>query len=314
MRLVFCGSGEVAAPSLAALHAAGHDIAAVYTQPPRKAGRGGKLRRTPIAELAAELGLPAVEAENINRDGHPEAIAGSGAAMVAVVDFGQIISRKVRQATPLGSVCMHVSLLPELRGAAPINWAIIRGLKRTGVTTFQVVREIDAGPIYLQESLDIGPEETAEELRGRLSALGGSLLIRTVEGLAAGAMEAREQDHFLATMAPKLEKTDGRLDFTQGAAAIANRIRGTWPWPGVHADFIHAGGKPVRVILARARAHPGSSVTEPGTLSTQLHINTHDGAIEVLELQVAGKRLMGWRDFVNGYRAAAGDRFVPAAD
>jgi methionyl-tRNA formyltransferase len=232
--------------------------------------------------------------------------------MLAVVDFGQIISRQVRQTTPLGAVCMHVSLLPELRGAAPVNWAIIRGLARTGVTTFRVVREIDAGPIFLQEALEIGPEETAEELRGRLAVLGGALLVRTTEGLAAaGTLEAYEQDHAAATMAPKLEKADGRLDFAQSAATLANRIRGTWPWPGAHADFIHAGGsKSVRVILARARAHAGGGGATPGTLGPDLRINTADGAIELLELQVAGKRLMTWRDFVNGYRAAAGDRFA----
>ena len=316
MRIVFLGSGEVAVPSLEALHAAGHDIPAVYTQPPRRAGRGGKVRATPVEQAAGRLGLRIAQVENINRDGHPEAIRALGADLVAVIDFGQILGRGVREAAPLGTICMHASLLPELRGAAPINWAILRGMSRTGVTTFQVVRQIDAGVIYLQEALDIGAEETADELRDRLAGLGAQVMFRTVSGLAAGTLAGREQDHAAATMAPKLEKADGRLDFSDSALAIANRIRGTWSWPGAHADFIHAGARPVRVILARARALMAGEVTPApaGTLADDLRMNTHDGWVELLELKVAGKRLMGWRDFVNGYRAAPGDRFVRPAE
>jgi len=312
MRIVFCGSGEVGAVALEALCAAGADIRLVLTQPPRKAGRGGKLAPTPVAKREDDLRIATWPCEDINTDDGAAMIAAARPELIVVVDFGQKIGEPVRQLAAHGAINMHASLLPALRGAAPINWAIIRGMTETGVTTFRLVDKMDAGPILLQEPVAIEPTETAEDLRERLAAAGGELVVRTIDGLAAGTITDTPQDEQAVSHAPKLTKQDGAIDFAAGGVETVNRIRGTWPWPGGHADFIGQGRKPVRVIFAGARAmltgEPNSA--EPGTVAADLTINVADGAVEILQLKVAGKRLMGWRDFVNGYRVAEGDRFV----
>jgi len=312
MRIVFCGSGEVATATLEALCAAGHEIAMVVTQPPRKAGRGGEMQPTPVAHCVAALGIEAQPCEDINDAAWVQRIAAAQPELIAVVDFGQKVGESVRRLAGLGAINMHASLLPALRGAAPINWAIIRGMTETGVTTFRLADKMDAGPILLQEPVAGEPTETAEELRERLAAAGAQLVLRTVDGLAAGTITETAQDEQAATRARKLTKQDGEIDFAAGAIAVVNRIRGTWPWPGAHADFVGGGHKPVRVIFARANAMltGDANPARPGTLADDLTINVPDGAVEIVELKVAGKRLMGWRDFVNGYRVAAGDRFV----
>lgn len=317
MRIVFCGSGDVAVPSLAALCQAGHEIVAVLTQPPRKAGRGGKLTPTPTQKWAENEGLCLVTCPDINSPDMLKLLADARPAVLAVVDFGQKVGTEARALACHGAVNMHASLLPKLRGAAPINWAILRGHSQTGVTTFKLVDRMDAGPILLQRSTGIGLDETAEELRVRLAKLGAELMAETVAGLEAGSLTPRVQDDAAATRAPKLRKQDGWLDFRQSGLAIANRVRGAWPWPGGAADFVRRGKPPVRVLMARARAQLTAepNLAEPGTIADDLTVNVHDGAVEVMELKVAGKRLMMWKDFVNGYRVAPGDRFeAPGGD
>ncbi len=314
MRMVFYGSGDVAVPCLQALHEAGHEIPMVVSQPPRQAGRGGKVRATPLDAHARGLGLRVEQVANVNVPEHLAAVGALAPSLLAVVDFGQKIGQALRDLAPHGAVNMHASLLPALRGAAPVNWAIIHGLTTTGVTTFELVDRMDAGPILLQESVAIDPEATAEELRAQLAGAGAELMVRTAAGLEAGTIEPHEQDPAKATLAPKLSKADGVLDFSASSLELANRIRGTWPWPGATADFIHEGRPPVRVILARARAlitgepEPG----EPGVFDRELRLHVGGGRLEILELKVAGKRLMAWRDFVNGYRVEPGDRLVGA--
>lgn len=316
MRIVFCGCGDVAAPCLEALQAGGHEVAAVYTQPPRRAGRGSHLRATVCDNLAHELGLVVVQADDINSPEHVAGIRRLRPELIVVVDFGQKVGAAVRDLAPLGAINLHASLLPQLRGAAPVNWAILHGLTRTGVTTFRLVDRMDAGPILLQEALDIEPEETAEELRARLAALGARLLLRTAEELAAGQIAPAEQDESQATKAPKLSKADGRIDFAAPALDVVNRIRGAWPWPGAFADFIHADRPPARVIFARARAllTGEPDPLPPGVVGDDQAVGSGGGRVQILELKVAGKRLMNWRDFINGYRVASGDRFVPAEE
>ena len=312
MRIVFCGSGEVAVLTLEALHESPHQIAAVITQPPHKAGRGGALKPTPIQGLCGSLGLSVVQCPDINEAGQVAAIGRLAPQVIVVVDFGQMVRRQVRETPQYGAVNIHASLLPELRGAAPVNWAIIRGFKRTGVTVFTIADALDAGDILLSESVAIGPEETAAELRARLARLGADLVLRTLAGLEAGTLKPRPQAPERATPAPKLTKADGVIDFSQDARAIVCRILGTWPWPGARPDFHHADRPGVRVIFARARqASTGrQNPATGGTIAEDLRINVADGRVEMLELKVAGKRLMGWKDFVNGYRVRPGDRFV----
>lgn len=310
-KIVFCGSGDVAVPILRALHGAGVQIAAVYTQPPRPAGRGGKMRPTPVDVAAVELGLAPIQAGRINDARHVDEIARLRPELMVVVDFGQKISRELCDLPPRGAINVHLSLLPKLRGAAPVNWAIIRGHEQTGATIFELVERMDAGPIYASRATDIRPDETAEQLHDRLALLGADLLLEILPDLLAGRLAPRAQDEAEATIAPKLAKSDGHIDFAEPAERIVRQIHGLWPWPGARARFVGAQRKPADVLIARAEAcqPEGSAEDPPGTLAADGSIATGQGRIKFVQLKVAGKRLMDWSDFVNGYRAAAGDRF-----
>ncbi len=310
MRIVFCGSGSLAVPSLRAVLSARHELPCVVTQPSRPAGRGGKHRSTLVADTARELNLPLLECPDINSNEGVEAIRAAQPDIICVVDFGQMIRRQVRQLGRLGAFNLHGSLLPALRGAAPVNWAIIRGHERTGVTTFELVDEMDAGPIYLQAETKISPDETAEALRARIAEIGARVVCETIDLLATGRAEPREQDHSQATLAPRLKKADGAINFTAAAVEIRNRIHGTWPWPGAGAVFQRSSGRAIPVALATAAVEPAAAHGEPGTLDDELLVATGSGRLRIVRLRPAGKRLMAWPDFVNGYRAAAGDRFT----
>ena len=307
MRIAYFGSGTFSVPSLRAVLNTDHEVVGVYTQPARRAGRGGHVTPTPVARAARQAGRDVIECAEINSE---EAVAGLrrlALDVICVVDFGQLIGRSVMGTARLGAVNLHGSLLPALRGAAPVNWALIRGLERTGVTTFRIVEAMDAGPIYLQATTEVEPEETAEELKARLASLGAETVCRTLELLAAGPAEAREQDHAQATPAPRLKKADGVIDWSAGAETICNLIRGTWPWPGGQTSVHRAEGRDVPVAIAAARPDEGARA-EAGVLDEDLCISAGEGRVRVVRLRPAGKRLMEWRDFVNGYRLRAGDR------
>lgn len=310
MRVLFCGSGRFAVQPLRGVLAGEHELAAVITQPARPAGRGGKPRPTPIAQVADELHLAVTATDDINAAPALADLREARPDVICVVDFGQFISQDVCTAAPLGAFNLHASLLPELRGAAPINWAIIRGCRRTGVTTLMLAERIDAGDIYAQEVTDISPEETAEELRQRLSELGAGLVCQTLDLLASGRAQGRAQDETKATHAPRLKKADGRVDFSADAETVRNRIHGTWPWPGGQAIFQRRDGRDVPVILARAAVQEGACDAECGTLNGALLVATGGGWLEIKQIKPAGKRLMTWRDFINGYRVKEGDHFV----
>ncbi|MFP4104961.1 MAG: methionyl-tRNA formyltransferase [Phycisphaerae bacterium] len=316
MRLVFCGSGTFAVPTLKALMAAEHELAMIVTQPPRKAGRGGKLRPTPISAAAEQAGRGEIvyECPSINK---PEALEKLQAAeydVMVVVDFGQLIKQPARQTAKRSAFNLHGSILPELRGAAPVNWALIRGYERTGVTTFELVDKMDAGPVYESDELTIGPEETAAELRERLSKLGVDTVLRTLGELDAGWASAVEQDHEKATLAPRLKKADGRIDWSADAEEIHNLIRGTWPWPGGQTLFVRENGKELPLVIARASVADGHARSEPGTVDGDLCVSTGEGRLQIEQLKPAGKRLMDWKDFTNGYRVQCGNRFLAVTD
>jgi methionyl-tRNA formyltransferase len=308
MRIIVCGSGGFGVPTLRSL-AAAHEVARVYTQPARPAGRGGQLRPTPLALAAGELGLGVEEIQSINAPAVVEAMAKLSADVMMVMDFGQMIRQAARDTVRLGAFNLHGSVLPELRGAAPVNWAIIRGYTETGVTVFRLVDKMDAGEVFVIKSLAIAPEESADELKVRLAALGVAAVAETLALLAAGQTAGIVQDESKATAAPKLAKPDGVIDFSADAAAIVNRIRGTWPWPGARAKYVAAAGKSVEVTIARARAvGQSTSGAAPGTMTHDLTVATGGGCLQIVEIKPAGSRQMAWRDFVNGHRVAAGDR------
>jgi methionyl-tRNA formyltransferase len=324
MRIVFCGSGSLAVPSLWQVPAAGHQVAGVVTQPARPAGRGGRLRATPVAEAARAAGMEILETPKINSPDSIAWIARRAPDVLVVIDFGQMIRQAARSAARLDAINLHASMLPDLRGAAPVNWAILRGYTKTGISTFSLLDKLDAGPIYVQEELDIRPEETAEELRARCAEAGAAAVLLTLRAIEAGVRPS-PQDESRVTLAPLLHKSDGIIDWTEPARAIRNRVHGAWPWPGGQATFRRRHGPEAQVILARAAAEARRPATfdgpekDGGDLAGILDgdlcaVAGGGGRVRVLQIKPAGGRLMDWRDFVNGYRAMPGDRFVRPGD
>ncbi|MEI7836113.1 MAG: methionyl-tRNA formyltransferase [Planctomycetota bacterium] len=310
MRIVFCGSGGFAVPSLRALAGSRHEVPYVVTQPARPAGRGGKVRPTPVAVAAGELGLTLVECLNINEPQMVETIRSHKPDVIYVADFGQMVRVGARQAAGIGAFNLHGSVLPELRGAAPVNWAIIRRHRQTGVSFFSLVDRMDAGEVYATAHTPVGCDETAEELHDRLADMGAQMGLKVLDELEAGTARGIAQDESKATMAPKLTKEDGRLDFTVSADALAGRINGTCPWPGGQATLASKDGRVTPVTIARAMAQSGGAGLSPGELDPEMMVAAGIGRVQVLEIQPAGKKRMPWKAFLNGHRLAPGDRFV----
>jgi len=309
MRIVFCGSGGFAVPSLQSINAGPYELAGIITQPACRAGRGRSLLPTPVAAAAEQVQLKAVELVDVNSEKSLELVAAMKADIIVVVDFGQFVKKPFRDLARLDAFNLHGSLLPVLRGAAPVNWAIIRGFDRTGVTTFSLVDKMDAGPMYLQTATEISPDETAEQLRGRLAKIGAEAVCRTLDLLAAGKAQLRLQDESAATFAPKLQKSDGVIDWTAEAETIRNLIHGCWPWPGGQAAFRRADGKEIPVTIAAAEVAQSAGGT-PGLINENLNVVTGNGGLAIGQIKPAGKNIMQWRDFVNGYRVVPGDCFV----
>ena len=310
MRVVFCGSGDFAVPSFRAIVGGEYELVGVLTQPARRAGRGGKLRPTPIATAAVELGIEATPCESINSDESLAMLRSLRPDVIAVVDFGQIIGPVARAVAAIDTINLHGSLLPALRGAAPINWAIMRGCKSTGVPSFSLVGPVDAGAIIARAETDIKPGERADELKARLALIGSALMCETLDLLASGQAVLTEQDHSIATHAPIMKKSDGIIDWSVDAETVTNLVHGAWPWPGGQAVLKCSSGKQWPMVIARAELAEGDAAGQPGALDDELCVATGDGRIRILELKPAGKRLMAFKDFANGHRLIAGDRFL----
>ncbi len=232
MKVLFWGSPDFALPSLRALLDAGHDVVGVVTNPDRPAGRGREPRPTPVKEEALRHDLLVLQPERPRGEEFLDRLRDLCPEVSAVAAYGQILGPDVLELPERGSLNVHASLLPELRGAAPINWAVIRGHQRTGVTIMRMVEELDAGPILLQEEVEIGPRATAGELFERLSRIGGEALVEALDRLERGEVEPREQNHDRATYAPKLDSETARLDWSLPAEEVDRWIRGLDPWPG----------------------------------------------------------------------------------
>ena len=326
MKLVFLGTPAFAVPSLEGAAAAGHTIAAVFTQPDRPKGRGGKEAMPPVKEAALRLGLPVFQPERVRRPEVVEQLRGIAPEAMVVVGYGQIIPQAILDIPPQGIVNVHASLLPRYRGAAPIQWAIARGETRTGVTTMRIDAGLDTGDILLQWETGIGPEETAIELGGRLAVAGAELLVRTLADLPN--LRPQPQDDTQATYAPILKKEDGHVDWSMPARDILNRVRGFLPWPGCYAFLrgqrLHVwkarpaeGSYPHRLkpvpLKPGPRLKPGPTVASQGRLETEdrrLYAGCGDGAIELLEVQLEGKKRMGAAAFLNGFPMASDEVLV----
>jgi methionyl-tRNA formyltransferase len=309
LTLIFMGTPEFAVPTLEALIQKGHRVSLVVTQPDKPKGRGQKLAASPVKAKALELGIPVAQPLSLKTPEFHEQIATQKADLMVVVAF-RILPVTLFPLTRLGAVNIHGSLLPKYRGAAPIQWAIAQGETETGVTIFQLDREIDHGKILAQARASIGAEETAGELFQRLSVLGRDLLLNTLAAWEQNRMQSLDQNHDLATPAPKLHKEDGKLDWGLSAAVLHNRVRAFNPYPTCYTQESESG-RTLRVH--RARVASGAN-PEPGVLSVDADrfplVGTGDGWLKLLEVQWEGKPRMSGPDFINGLRGAQGMRFV----
>ena len=310
MKILFWGTPEFAIPSLRALAEEGHDIVGVVTQPDRPAGRGRELQASAVKVEALDQSFRVLKPESARSDDFAQEIAGLGADLSVVVAYGQILSVGVLNVPAMGSVNLHASLLPLLRGAAPINWSIVRGDVITGVTVMRMVEQMDAGPVLFQVEEPIGPEETASDLTMRLSEIGAEALVEALVLLEAGLIEEREQDESQATYAPKVDRATARIDWARESADVSNFVRGMDAVPGAWSEL---EGQPVK--LFRPAADP-DVIPEgrPGTIveanrETGLMVAAEEGAVRIGEVQPPGKRRMDASEWILGRGATAGQRF-----
>jgi methionyl-tRNA formyltransferase len=290
------GTPAFAVPSLERTVKAGHDVAAVFTQPDRPKGRGQKDAMSPVKEAAVRLGLEVHQPERVRSPEVVEQLRGMAPEAMVVVGYGQIIPKDILDIPPQGIINVHASLLPKYRGAAPIQWAIARGESHTGVTTMRINQGLDTGDVLLQSETAIGPEENAVELRQRLAVAGAELLVRTLAELSS--IRPDPQDDSQATYAPILKREDGKIDWQLSARDILNRIRGFEPWPGGYG-FLHG------MRLQIWSASVGEPKLPPGTLrieNRKLYAGCGTGeSIELREVLVEGKKRMPAAAFLNGF-------------
>ena len=299
--VIFCGTPQFAVPTLERLVREGSRVRLVVTQPDRPSGRGMEMSISPVKRAAVQLGLPITQPDKIRNNTEfraqletitPEAII--------VVGYGRIIPQWMIDLPPLGNINLHASLLPKYRGAAPVQWAIAMGEEVTGVTTMRIDAGLDTGDILLQSEERIQADDTALTLAPRLAQSGAELMMATLTGLKQGTLTPRPQEHARATLAPILQREDGRIDFARSATEACNRMRGFQPWPGAFTRF---RGKTLQLHAAKpeanARVEAGRFRVEGDRLMLGFAQST---ALEVLELQVEGKRRMAAPDFIHGYR------------
>jgi methionyl-tRNA formyltransferase len=301
MRLVYLGTPLFAVPSLEAIVAAGHEVLAVFTQPDRPKGRGRKDAMSPVKDAAARLGLTVYQPERVRRPEVVEQLRAIAPEAMVIVGYGQIIPQSILDIPQRGIINVHASLLPKYRGAAPIQWAIARGEKTTGVTTMKIDAGLDTGATLLKWETAIGGEETAVELGARLAVAGAELLVRTLAELSTIVPEA--QDDRQATLAPILKREDGHIDWSSTADEILNRTRGFQPWPGAYGFLRGQRFHVWRGANAERTLGPGALAVE----GKRLFAGCGGGAIELLEVQLEGKRRMAAAAFLNGFPMVAGE-------
>jgi len=264
-----------------------------------------------MAEWVASRGIPLLETDNVNTPDATAAIAAHRPDLILVIAFGQKIGKALVDLPTRGAINVHASLLPRWRGAAPINWAIMAGDTVTGVSIIALADRIDAGAVLAQEQTAIEADETAGDLHDRLALLAAPLLVRTLDQIEQGTSVYRPQDGALATLARKLKKADGFLDFAGSAGDLVRKIRGLWPWPGAMADYlVRDSGRCVRVTIASAEAVTDRRDLTPGTFDDRLCVTCGQGSLRIAAIKPAGSALMDFKDFVNGRRTRPGDALV----
>jgi methionyl-tRNA formyltransferase len=321
MRLVMMGTGTFAEPTFRSLLEGPHPVVGLATQPERATGQvRGSTRQTGsgMAAIGRQHGVPIIQPESINS---PEGVAllkDLRPELLVVAAYGQILSNEVLSIPERGGINVHASLLPRYRGAAPVAWAVYHGESKTGVTIIRMSVRLDAGDILAQQSIDIGPDETAGELETRLARLGAQLALLVIDQIAAGTEHGVKQDASLVSKAPKLNKEHGQIDWTRPALSICDHVRAMQPWPTAYTYRHRQGQPPLRLIIKRAVLGPAMRPPdiEPGMAlfpaSNRLLVTAGDQAwVEILELQPAGKKTMTAGDFLRGHPSQPGDRFGP---
>lgn len=303
MRIAFLGTSSFAVPALRALTQR-HTTALVVTQPDRPSGRHAAVLPPPLKRAALEAGLPTFQPERINEEDAVGQLRDARPDVLVVAAYGQLLRAAVFGLAPLGAINIHASLLPRYRGAAPVHWAIVNGEETTGVTTFVIDRGMDTGPILLSRRLSIGVDETAGELEARLALLGADVIVETLDRLAAGTLLPVPQPDG-ATMAPKLARDDGHVDWAVPARVVHNLVRGMTPWPGAWTTL---DGERVKIHRA-ALTQIAAGRLPPGALgpreSARLLVACEDFLLEVLEIQREGRALSVGSEFLNGLRRGA---------
>lgn len=312
MRILFWGTPDFAVPSLRALVGEGHEVVGVVTRPDRPAGRGRKLRASSVREAADEEELRVLVPERPKGEEFLASLRELAPEISVVVAYGHLLVPEVLELPDRGSLNVHASLLPELRGAAPVNWALIRGMEETGVSIMQMTEGLDEGPVLLRRTLPIEPHDTATGLYLRLAELGAEALLETLALLEVDALEPESQDHARATWAPKVDRDTARVDWSRSARQVANHIRGMDMVPGAWSRL---DGDPIKLFQPRVvgEADAGADPAEPGTVVSAdpergLQVTAGDGVVRILEVQPAGKRRMGADDWLRGGGPAVGDR------
>jgi methionyl-tRNA formyltransferase len=300
---VFMGTSPFALPTLEAL-AGSEKVIAVITQPDRPRGRGRGVAPPPVKERALDLGLTVLQPERVKNPSFIGQLYGLRPDIIVVAAFGQILPAAILEIPPLGCINVHPSLLPRYRGAAPINWAIINGETRTGVTTYFMDEGMDTGPILMAREVGIDPDETAQELGDRLATVGGDLAAETSKGLKGGALQPTPQDEQEVSYAPPLQKADGLIQWEETAEHIRNRIRGMVPWP---VAFTWWRGKRIKLF----RGKTGDGIGPPGEIISVhggIAVACGRGSLLVEELQMEGGKRMGGEEFILGHRLTPGER------
>ena len=311
MRIVFMGTPEFAVPSLAALLTSEHNVVGVVTQPDRPKGRGHELAASPIKQLAVQHKIPILQPLKMKDPAFLDALSAWKPDLIAVTAFGRILPKVILDLPPRGCVNVHASLLPKYRGAGPIQWALIRGERETGITTMLMDEGMDTGAMLLQERAAITPDDTAGTLSSKLADIGGRLLIDTLARIQNGTVTPQPQDQSQATMAPLLKKEDGLLDWTLPALDLANRVRGLSPWPGAYTYL----GEDRWVVWKASVLDRSVATVLPGTIvdatKEGLAVATGDGVLRIMEFQPANSRRMSVAQYLTGHILAPGLRLGP---
>jgi len=307
LRIVFMGTPQFAVPTLSELLDAGHEVAAVYTQPPRAAGRGMAQKKSPIHVFAEGAGIPVETPKALKSSAARAQFAELAPDLAVVVAYGLILPTPILEAPKLGCFNLHASLLPRWRGAAPIQRAIMAGDAETGVMVMRIAEGLDEGPVCLVERVAIGPNQTAGNLHNELAVIGAGLVTRALAALERDSLDCVDQAAAGVSYAHKIDKAEARIDWSGAAGDVHNLIRGLSPFPGAWFE-IEAGGKRQRVKVLASVIAEGSGA--PGEiLDDDLLVACGSGAVRLVELQRAGKRPMGARDFLRGLTLGVGTRF-----